>query len=35
MPRWLESLIILYLITRSLGGASLFFLVIYLILNPT
>jgi len=35
MPLWLERLIAIYLIIRLLGGASLFALVIYLILNPT
>jgi hypothetical protein len=35
MPLWLERLILAYLVTRCLGGISLFFLVIYLILNPT
>lgn len=33
MPPWLERLIVLYIITRSLGGASLFLLVVYLIIR--
>lgn len=33
MPPWLERLIVIYIITRALGGVSLFLLVAYLIIR--
>lgn len=33
MPRWIERLLAAYLVARTLGGVSLFLLVVYLIIR--